>query len=283
MLKQNSSGKVLTVFVIIILILSITLTALVLFLLQQESKNRRYVEEQLDEAVKNEKTVSSELKELKKQAFLLEEKNKEADERINSLLDELELEEGLKEEMKTETTSLKEQIATLKSKNKGLEEQLSQVKDSSDKITSLEEKLKKESERVKEYEAEIKRLTEQKGVLESQVGAAGSKNVSSASDNVKLDPIVVSTDNDTGESIPPVATISGGRILSVDTDTDFVIINLGRKDGIVEGLMMSVYRGQEYLGDVTVTRVQPEMAAADFIPPFSSRTVRKNDQVVVKE
>ena len=73
-----------------------------------------------------------------------------------------------------------------------------------------------------------------------------------------------------------------GRILSVDTDTEFVIVNLGAKDGVKLGDMLSVYRGKEFLGDIKVTRVQPEMSAADLIPPFSSRKVRKNDQVLVR-
>ena len=74
-----------------------------------------------------------------------------------------------------------------------------------------------------------------------------------------------------------------GRILSVDADTEFVIVNLGEKDGIALGDIMSVYRGSDFLGDIRVTRVQAEMSAADFIPPFSSRKVRKNDQVVFKD
>ena len=76
---------------------------------------------------------------------------------------------------------------------------------------------------------------------------------------------------------------SDGRILSVDTDTEFVIVNLGEKDGIKRNMFLSVYRGKEYLGDIQITRVQPEMSAADFVPPFSSRSVRKNDQVVAKK
>ena len=36
---------------------------------------------------------------------------------------------------------------------------------------------------------------------------------------------------------------------------------------------------KNYLGDIKVTRLQDEMSAADLLPPFSSQTVRKNDQV----
>ena len=71
--------------------------------------------------------------------------------------------------------------------------------------------------------------------------------------------------------------------MSVDKENDFLIFNLGEKDGVSQGVVMSVYRGSDYLGDVRVSRVQLEMAAADFIPPFSSQKVRKNDQVVLKK
>lgn len=69
----------------------------------------------------------------------------------------------------------------------------------------------------------------------------------------------------------------------MDLDTEFVIINLGEKDGVAISDMLSVYRGKDFLGDIKVTRVQPEMSAADLIPPFSSKKVRKNDQVVTKQ
>ena len=47
-----------------------------------------------------------------------------------------------------------------------------------------------------------------------------------------------------------------------------MIFNLGLKQGVKPEDVLSVYRGDEYLGDVKVTRVQDEMAAADIIPPF---------------
>ena len=48
------------------------------------------------------------------------------------------------------------------------------------------------------------------------------------------------------------------------------------------GQKVAVYQNDEYLGDVEVTRLQPEMAAADLVPPLSIKSVKKNDQVKVK-
>ena len=70
--------------------------------------------------------------------------------------------------------------------------------------------------------------------------------------------------------------------LSVDVETEFVVINLGEKDGVEKGMYMSAYRGNEYLGDIEITRTQSEMAAADLIPPLNSKMIRKNDQIIAK-
>ena len=74
-----------------------------------------------------------------------------------------------------------------------------------------------------------------------------------------------------------------GRILSVDKDTEFVILNLGDKDGIQMGMLLSVVRDGNYLGDIKITRLHPEMSAADLVSPLSVEIVRKNDKVVVKK
>jgi hypothetical protein len=62
-----------------------------------------------------------------------------------------------------------------------------------------------------------------------------------------------------------------------------VIVSLGEKDGIVKGALLSIFRGESYLGDVKVSRVLAEMSAADFVPPFKSQNVKKDDQVVIKK
>ena len=91
-------------------------------------------------------------------------------------------------------------------------------------------------------------------------------------EKVDLDRIVVTPDS-----------AKAGKVLNVDPETEFLIFDLGAKNGIKQGDIMSVNRGSAYLGDVRVTRVQEEMSAADFVPPFSSKKVRKNDQVVPKK
>lgn len=277
---MNSSGKIFTVFIIIIAVLLISLTAISIFFFQKEAEKGVSLERALVQSKKNEVKLEEDIKEAKKQIFLLEEKNKESDERINSLLDELELEKGLREEMKLETSSFQAQIDEQK-KAKELAE--NKLQEAQGKVQELEGKLAVELSRRKEFEERFVQVEKKNKQLEDrlfQLGeSVGVKDLNALSQameavekEIDLEKIVV--DNREG---------AGGRVLSVDTDTEFVIINLGSKDGLALGEIMSVYRGEEYLGDIKITRVQAEMSAADLIPPFSSQRVRKNDQVVRKD
>lgn len=305
---RNKSGRVVTIFIVIGAILLFSLTAITAFLLKKEHEHRKFMEKKYktsrDALVKVEKKLES----LKKKSLILEDQAYEADERINGLLDELELQEGLRDEIKLENADLKQKFEaseaklvelqakvgeadeTLQAKVAELEKQLadeSAVKESLQKqMTDLEAQKKSVMEEMKALETKAAEEVEQmkkameaksKEVVEPAQSDKDVKDVkedkiSAAEKEIELEKIVVVPDE-----------VPEGRILSVDKETDFVIINLGKKDGIEAGSLMSVSRGDEYLGDVKVTRVQTEMSAADLIPPFSSRIVRKNDQVFWKE
>ncbi len=287
---MSNVGKVLTAFVIIAAILLFSLTATSIFYFQVERRERRVAEENFKKANNALANLREEFQGLKKESFLLQEKNKEADEKINSLLDDLDLEKGLREEIKKENISLKEEVEKEKKIREKVEGDLAANDQKSQaRIAEIEATLKNETQAKTELEGKFKDI-QQRNVWLEQYKAQLDQGVNDFKqatlqnnpqqvaplapdqDKVDLDKIVVAPDH-----------APKGRILSVDPDTEFVIVNLGEKDGIGKGNLMSVYRGKDYLGDIKVTRVQPEMSAADFIPPFSSRTVRKNDEVVLKQ
>ncbi|MFC1510724.1 hypothetical protein ACFL49_03585, partial [Candidatus Omnitrophota bacterium] len=110
---MNSSGKVLIIFSVIIAILLLSLTAVSLFFFQKEIDKRKITEVALEEKTEYVLQMSSEMEQIKRSSFLFEEKNKEADEKINSLLDELELQGGVSTEIKKENRTLKDQIEKL--------------------------------------------------------------------------------------------------------------------------------------------------------------------------
>lgn len=328
---MNSSGKVLAIFVVIIAILLISLTAISLFFFQKETERRKLAEATLEEFQSERTKLEEQLNEAKKQNFLLQEKNKEADGRINDLSDELELEKGLREEMKIETVALKKQIEEANATKQGLageikakeevqERLTADIEVSNQKIKELEAQLEAERERTKKlgqlYEQNQEKMTELEKAA-SVAQEAANKNSSYGaisqepkdyalegnSDNGRLtslgvelgEIVVVPGETIDAEEIPDIQedVLTGeptvafdrskeGRILSVDIETEFVIISLGGMDGIDVGDILSVYRNDNYLGDIKITRLQPEMSAADLVPPLSVKSVKKNDQVKAK-
>ncbi len=326
---MNSSGKVMTIFLVIMAILLVSLTAISIFIFQKEKEKRIEVEGSLkrnqDDVIK----FKAEIREIKRKNFLLQEKNKEGDEKINSLLDELELEKGLREEVRQENGVLKEKAEEAAGTNKKLQEELAKnLEKSRKKFLDLEGKFKGEISKAKEIkkanedlkkinkdlksrnvqlEAEVKTAKEARKTpeVEKNVDIATKSVVEKSTplvnknkNGVELDPIVVvpaelkeekmiktsrMEKKLKSESVMPSSVdLPEGKILSIDRETEFVIINIGKKDGIGIGQIMSVYRKGEYIGDIKVTRIQSEMSAADFILPLSSHIVQKNDQVMAK-
>lgn len=281
---MKTTGRTPIIFFSLILILLVSGTAISLYLLRQEVHIRRSAESSLEDLKVKAAQIEATLKEAQKQIEVFDGKNKDADAKINSLMDELDLEAGLREQIKAENKKLKDALEVEQKSKLELRERLSkEIEVAQNKLKSMEKEFAGKREEIatlqvtyeevqrknKDLEEQLKDMTDSTAariVRQEAVPGRGK-----AKDKVNLNRIVITPDGD-----------KEGKVLNVDLDTEFLIFNLGVKNGIKTGSVMSVYRGQIYLGDIKVSRVQDEMAAADFIPPFSSRKVRKDDRVVSK-
>jgi hypothetical protein len=274
----NKAGKTLTIFVALIIILLVCSTSIGFYLYHMEERLHKYVETELDRSHADGIKLQAQLKDVQGQLALVQDKNKEADQKINNLLDQQDLNEGLRTALKKENAMLKEQMENI---NQSKEKIKADLDDSVAKLSQYQELIKASDAKGKELEARLASLAQTNKGLQAKVKelsagnpAPGDKNAKDAAggkDKVELDKIVVNPQDGTK-----------GHILSVDTDAEFVVFNLGLKQGVKPDDILSLYRGDEYLGDVKATRVQDEMSAADIIPPLSSREIRKNDTVVLK-
>ena len=177
-MKTNSSGRVLTIFLIIITILSVSSTAIAVFIFQKEKEQRITAEKSLDKKHEELIRLKTELRDIRRQNFLLEEKNKEADEKINNLLDELELEKGLKEEMKRESQAFKKQVKELKEEREQLKAKLKAQKAAIEQLQAQLKEGKDQAEIIERLKVLNKGLKEQVEALNKKVEALSSKAVS---------------------------------------------------------------------------------------------------------
>ncbi len=71
-----------------------------------------------------------------------------------------------------------------------------------------------------------------------------------------------------------------GKIINVNYDWNYVIINLGKKDNLPENLEMIVARDQEYICKVLVTRVFSNYSVAEILPKVKHGTAVEGDRVI---
>ena len=283
----NKAGKTLTIFIVLTIILLLSSTCIGFYLYHLEERLHKNVETDLDASRSDGLKLQAQLKDIQAQLALALDKNKEADQKINNLLDEQDLNEGLRAALKKENTTLKDQIDIL---NKSKEKIKADLDDATSKLSQFQELLKTSQDKTQELETRLSGISETNKNLQAKIDELKSSMMPydqrtpeeqiagetvppghGGKGKVELDKILVDPKNGTQ-----------GHVLSVDNDAEFIIFNLGLKQGVKPDDILSVYRGDEFLGDVKATRVQDELSAADIIPPLSSREVRKNDTVDLK-
>ncbi|MFT5169986.1 MAG: myosin heavy subunit, partial [Candidatus Omnitrophota bacterium] len=245
-MNNNKSGKVLVIFLVIIAILLTSLTAISIFFFQKEIEKRKFTETMLTRSQESEVQLEGSLKEAKDSMFVLQEKNKEADERVNGLLDDIELGEGLRAELKIENNELKEKLKTEQKGKAKLKEKLSKdlesaeielndMKEALDKVMNendvlkgkqgkLSKDLKTATEKVDQLVRDIESIEDFKDEEEIK-NSEKSMEVDLEVDSVEVDESKRKSAKKEPEIIP--GEIPNGRVLSVDNDTEFVIVNLG--------------------------------------------------------
>ena len=272
-MMNNSTGRTSTIFIILIALLLISSTAIGFFMYQKENQMRKHLESQLEDSKQTQEKLAADLKDAKNQLLLLQDKNKEADNKINSLMDEMELNEGLRNALKKENSSLKEAIEAAKKEKDAIRAELDEK---AKNFQENQELLRAQLSKAKDIQDRIKDIDQSSSRQDSTDDVSMSNRAEMLppvqnKDKMELGKIVVGENSDKG------------RILSVDKESEFVICNLGSAQGLRLGDLLSVYREDQYLGDIKISRVQDEMSAADFVSPLSSAKVHKNDIVIPKQ
>jgi hypothetical protein len=86
------------------------------------------------------------------------------------------------------------------------------------------------------------------------------------------------------KSAAPVAAAAKleGNILVVNKDYNFVVINLGSKEGVKAGNVFGVYHNDKYMGEVKVEKVHESMSAAGLASNNMKDVINEGDKVVQK-
>lgn len=250
------------VVLVVLILFSLFLTNSIYNLLKKERAENISLKADINDLQTKKQVIEAKLAKAEESLVSLEAVLKDANQQVSTLETALEKEKSDKAKAVADMDKLKVDMEAYKSAKTDLETKLSTAKDN---INSMQ--------------AQLKSLDEQKKTLESKVAELETK-----LGGVELGKIVVGAPEPAGVGTTQAAAGVSieGKILVVNKDYNFVVINLGVKDGINAGDVFSVYRQEAYIGDVKVEKVHDAMSAAGFVSPEMKDKVNEGDRVVKK-
>ena len=73
-----------------------------------------------------------------------------------------------------------------------------------------------------------------------------------------------------------------GRIVAVNSEHNFVVIDIGRQNGIEIGEEFDIYRGQAYIGLIEVIQMRDRISACDIKDVKGGRSLKIDDMIVAR-
>ena len=274
---MNKKAAAPTILLIVLIIASLIFAGGGFYLFQQEHTKNVTLQEQLDEVKTQQKITAKQLDESKKSVMDLQLKVQEANDKINSLSAELDLEKKSRQEAEAKLS----QISTDLDEQKALR-------------SDLEQKLALAQDDGKRTQAQLNALEVQKSELESKVRTLEEK-----TESIELGKIVVAPEatgaTKTASAVKaptkaspvkrgaalPVSSYPG-EILAVDNSYNFAVISMGAKDGVMQDQIFGVYRNGKFIGDVKIEKVNDAMAATGFTSPDQKNKFKVGDKVAPK-
>jgi uncharacterized protein YoxC len=78
----------------------------------------------------------------------------------------------------------------------------------------------------------------------------------------------------------PVIATSGPRVMTVNKKFNFIVVNMGLKDGVKMGDRLEVRRGSESIGRVEVEKLYDDFSAATIANQKDNYEIQEGDQIV---
>jgi hypothetical protein len=256
-------GTAPTIILIILILITLALAGGAFHLFQKEKLKSMALREELQDVRAKEKIIESKLEDSKKELAKMEMQLRESKSQVDFLGSELQSEKKLKQESAVQLEQLKVELEGQKSAK-----------------AQVEEKLNQSQQTLETLQAEFKQLEDKKAELEVKLGGLEEKQPQ----DVELGTIVVAGQEQqpAAEAAADIPSSLEGKILVVNKDYNFAVINLGSKDGVNINDIFSVYSKNKYIGDLKVEKVHESMSAANFLSPDIKDKVREGDKVTIK-
>ncbi|PIQ81981.1 MAG: hypothetical protein COV76_06120 [Candidatus Omnitrophica bacterium CG11_big_fil_rev_8_21_14_0_20_64_10] len=271
--------KIGQILLIVFLVLSVGAGIFLYLGLSSEQNQRKFYERQYNKVKAEQMALQREIDELKSAKSALEGDLETSKAEAQKAADELAQEKRARETLTARISQMTQEAKTF---------QIQLESERQEKLT-LTDELAKAKQSYRSLSNELTTLRQAKEALERRVKEM-LKNRSDAIEPIVVTPPVVSGSGNTqsassGYSSSPASSAAGksGKVLVVNREFNFVVINLGSNDGLAPGMTITLAKENgEPLGQAEVERVYDNMAAATLVAESQMGKVREGDGVRVQ-
>ncbi|MFA6357685.1 MAG: hypothetical protein WCY09_03330 [Candidatus Omnitrophota bacterium] len=276
---MNRKGAVLLPILVVLIIVFLSLSVFSFYSYQKEHTQNIQLQSQIVDLEARQRIVEGKLDESKKLAAELQLKLQESKDKADSLANDF----------AQEKSAHLETVSQLERYKADLEQQKSLRQD-------LEDKLKVAQADGKKIKEQLKIIQQQKNELEqkiknAEVGAAGVELGKVVVNNepaavvpavAQGNAVVVAKESATDKKteLPQVKSLEG-KIMVVNKEFNFAVINLGSKDHVSLGDEFLISRDGKDIGKIKVEKVHESMSAAGFAAELKD-LIKENDKIVLK-
>jgi myosin heavy subunit len=253
-------GKALKLILIVLILISLGLAGVAFFNLQQEQAKSARLQNELEGVKTKQKITETKLEETKKMVSSLEGKLKENLDQIDALNQELAQVKTEKNEAVTQLQQLTSEVESQKKLRADLEERVAQIQNDA---KSKEEQLSALAAKKTELETKIKDLEEKSKSIELGKIVVTPEPVAPVAEATPT-VVPIATIETTQQVINAPVTKNAGKVLVVNKEYNFLVINLGSKDGIKVGDEFLVYHNDKNIGVTKVEKVHDFMSSLGF-------------------
>lgn len=250
-------------FILLVLVIFICLGVIgyTTSLLRDERSKTQSLEVQIENLQRIQRDLKIKLDTATKQVSDLEQQLRDSQDQITALTTDLDLEKRARQENLAEIDRIRFSLEEERTLKADLESKLSAAQLEAGKIQN-----------------QLKSVQSQRAALEARV-----KDLEAKMQRVELGTIIVGEEGGSLEGQwQPTPGALEGQVLVVNKEYNFVVINLGTKNGVNINNLFGVYSQGQYIGDVKVEKVHESMCAANFITPGLKEKISEGDRVVFK-
>jgi len=274
---MSEEAKSPVLILVVLVFFALALAGGAYYLLQKERGKTLTLQTELNDVKTKQKIVEAKLEDSKKVISGMEQKIIDAQVQIDTLKRQLEQEKVDKQQAVSKASQLQAELDKQKELRSELEKKYSDAQEDTAKI-----------------QIQLNDLNIKKAALESKIKDLETKSEQleqrqPQGQGVDLGTVVVGGGTP-GAAAAPVGTTAPigtqkkaagpeGKVLVVNREYNFAVINLGNKDGISVGDIFKVYRGTKELGEIKIEKIHDSMSAGTFLSPQIKDKINEGDRV----